>query len=129
MNRRHFQPGVAAVLVSGTQSLLQRLNLLERGVVMVNFTTDQWIIVALVFVLGLLIGMFMVSGLGRKWKRRYKDEVEARESWQAEHARLQEQISEREKEWRERDSLRAAALKERDRDRPITQAPVDDPAI
>jgi uncharacterized membrane-anchored protein YhcB (DUF1043 family) len=94
---------------------------------MVNFTTDQWIIVALVFVLGLLIGMFMVSGLGRKWKRRYRDEVETRESWQAEHARLQQEFSEREKEWRERDSLRAAALKDRDRDRPITHSPADDP--
>jgi len=86
---------------------------------MLNFTTDQWIIVLLVFLLGLFIGGFIFSGGGRKWKHRYNSEVQRREQLEIAHG-------EREKEWRERDSLRAAALKgdrnadgvvdERDRD-------------
>jgi uncharacterized membrane-anchored protein YhcB (DUF1043 family) len=71
---------------------------------MLNFTTDQWIIVALVFVLGMLVGGFIFSGGGRKWKHRYNSELNRREELERIHA-------EREKEWRERDSLRAAAIK------------------
>jgi len=85
---------------------------------MLQFTTDQWIIVALVFLLGLLVGGFIFSGGGRKWKHRYNNEVDRRVEMERVHA-------EEEKEWRERDSLRAAALK--DHDRPNTQSPADDP--
>ena len=85
---------------------------------MLNFTTDQWIIVLLVFVLGILIGGFIFAGGGRKWRNRYRNELERREQ-------LDMTLAEREKEWRERDSLREAALK----DRPVTQSPADDPAI
>jgi uncharacterized membrane-anchored protein YhcB (DUF1043 family) len=85
---------------------------------MLQFTTDQWIIVALVFLLGLFIGGFIFSGSGRKWKHRYRSEMERREQLEISHA-------EREKEWRERDSLREAALK----DRPITQSPAEDATI
>jgi hypothetical protein len=86
-----------------------------------NITTDPnlWAICALVFLLGLLIGVFLTAGGRRKWKRRYKDEVETRESWQAEHARLQKDLEEREKDWRERDSLRAAAARSPGDDRPL----------
>jgi len=87
---------------------------------MLQFSTDQWIIVLLVFMLGLFIGGFVFSGGGRKWKHRYNNEVDRRTELERVHA-------DREKEWRERDSLRAAALKgdrnadgvvdERDRDR------------
>ena len=87
---------------------------------MLNFTTDQWIIILLVFLLGFLVGGFIFSGPGRKWKQRYRDELDRREE-------LERIYAEREKEWRERDSLRAAALK--DKERPITQSPADDPAI
>ena len=76
---------------------------------MTSFTPDQWVIVALIFVLGLLIGGFLFSGGGRKWKHRYRGEVERREELERRHAAA-------EKEWRERDSLRAAALKDRDGD-------------
>lgn len=82
---------------------------------MLQFTTDQWIIVALVFLLGLFIGGFIFSGGGRKWKHRYRSEQERREQLEINHA-------EREKEWRERDSLRGAAL--RDKDRVTTDDPV-----
>lgn len=100
---------------------------------MLQFSTDQWIIVLLVFLLGLFIGGFICSGGGRKWKTRYNNEVERREELERIH-------TEREKEWRERDSLRAAALKgdrnrdglvdERDRDRDADGVPDDrDPRV
>ncbi len=79
---------------------------------MINFTSDQWVIVALVFVLGLLVGGFLFSGGGRKWKQRYNAEVAARKDLTETHAL-------REKEWREQDSLRAAALKDAERNRPV----------
>jgi len=78
---------------------------------------NVWAISGLVFLLGVLIGMFLTAGGRRKWKSRYKDEVETRESWQREHSRLQQELEARDKEFRERDSLRAAAVKDRERDR------------
>jgi hypothetical protein len=89
---------------------------------MMSFTSDQWIIVALVFVLGLLIGGFLFAGGGRKWRHRYNAEVSRREELEREHRQRITEWEGREKEWRERDSLRGAALKgegiaERDRDR------------
>ena len=76
---------------------------------MTTFTQDQWIILALVFILGLLVGAFMTAGGRKKWKTRYHDERE--QHWAAQ-----------EKDWRERDSLRAAAVKDRrdvDDERPL----------
>jgi hypothetical protein len=89
---------------------------------MIAFTSDQWIIIALVFVLGLLIGAFLFAGSGRKWKHRYRSEIDRREAIEREHAEHHRQFEEREKEWREQDSLRAAAIKDRrdaDEDRPL----------
>jgi hypothetical protein len=65
---------------------------------------NVWVIYVLIFLLGLLIGVFLTAGARRKWKERYKSEVDRREALEREHA-------EREKEWRERDSLRGAAVK------------------
>jgi hypothetical protein len=98
---------------------------------MVGFTSDQWVIVALVFVLGLLIGAFLTAGGRRKWKARYRDESDRREAIEREHRDLHEQSEAREKEWREQDSLRAAAIKENRRDPavPDRREPTDDPAI
>ena len=76
---------------------------------MLNFTSDQWVIVALIFVLGLLVGGFLFSGGGRKWKTRYNAEVARRSDLEKMHAQ-------REKEWRENDSLRSAAARSSDRD-------------
>ena len=87
-----------------------------------NFTTDPnaWVIAGLVFVLGLLIGAFATAGGRRKWKARYKDEADRREALEREHARLREEHDEREKEWRERDSLRGAAVRDREtEERPL----------
>ena len=41
---------------------------------MTAFTQDQWIILALVFVLGMLLGVFLTAGGRKKWKTRYHDE-------------------------------------------------------
>ena len=81
---------------------------------MLNFSTDQWVIILLIFVLGLLIGGFLFSGGGRKWKTRYNTEVDRRTELERTHTA-------REKEWREQDSLRAAALKDRERDAVIDE--------
>ncbi|MEO8176914.1 MAG: LapA family protein [Sphingomicrobium sp.] len=83
---------------------------------MVAFTSDQWVIVALVFVLGLLIGAFLTAGGRRKWKARYREEADRREALEREHRDTRAQWDTREKEWREQDSLRAAAIKENRRD-------------
>ena len=80
-----------------------------------NITSDPnlWVICALVFLLGLLIGVFLTAGGRRKWKQRYKSEVDRREALEQEHDRHVRDMEEREKEWRERDSLRAAAARDR----------------
>lgn len=83
---------------------------------MTVFTPDQWLIVALVFVLGLLIGAFLTYGGRRKWKTRYHDEIERRRELERQHEDHRREWETKEKEWRERDSLRAAALKDRDGD-------------
>lgn len=83
---------------------------------MVAFTSDQWAILALVFLLGLLIGAFLLAGSGRKWKTRYREETRRREEIEELHRDREREWDEREKEWRERDTLRAAAAKDRDRD-------------
>ena len=81
-----------------------------------NITSDPnlWVICGLVFILGLLIGAFLTAGGRRKWKGRYRGEVDRRREVEQEHERHVKDMDEREKEWRERDSLRAAAIKDRD---------------
>ena len=85
---------------------------------MLNFSTDQWVIILLIFVLGLLIGGFLFSGGGRKWKTRYNTEVDRRTELERTHTA-------REKEWREQDSLRGAALRDSERNRPAVAAATD----
>ncbi|HET8750851.1 MAG TPA: hypothetical protein VFM42_08935 [Sphingomicrobium sp.] len=79
-----------------------------------NITSDPnlWAICILVFLLGLLVGVFLTAGGRRKWKTRYRAEVDRREALEREHAQRSRDWDEREKEWRERDSLRAAAIKD-----------------
>jgi hypothetical protein len=80
-----------------------------------SITSDPnlWVICALVFVLGLLIGVFLTAGGRRKWKARYRSEADRREAIEREHEQHVRATEEREKEWRERDSLRGAAVKDR----------------
>jgi len=76
-------------------------------------TTDPntWVIYALIFLLGLLIGVFLTSGGRRKWKTRYTSEVERRREVEKTHEDRERHWTDQEKEWRERDSLRAAAIR------------------
>ena len=79
-----------------------------------SFTTDpnQMVIAGLIFLLGLLIGVFLTAGGRRKWKTRYNSEVDRRREVERDHEEHLKSMDEREMEWRERDSLRAAAIKD-----------------
>ena len=83
---------------------------------------NMWVICGLVFLLGLLIGIFLAAGGRRKWRSRYKEEAARRQAIEAEHERHRKDWEERDKEWRERDSLRGAAVKDR-------RDPADEPRI
>ena len=84
-----------------------------------NITTDPnlWAICALVFVLGLVIGIFLTAGGRRKWRERYNSEVTRRKEVEAERDRRAKEWEERERELRERDSLRSAAARNPSGDR------------
>ena len=69
---------------------------------MTPFTFDQWIMAGLVFLLGLLVGMFLMAG--GKWKRRYREEAARARELEAENKKLHEDA-------REMESLRNAAAK------------------
>ena len=76
-----------------------------------NYDPQTLIIAALVFLLGLLVGVFLTAGGRRKWKSRYDAETDRRKDLERTHAEREKHWAEQEKEWRERDSLRAAAVK------------------
>jgi predicted histidine transporter YuiF (NhaC family) len=86
-----------------------------------SFTTDPnvLIIYALIFVLGLLIGIFLTAGGRRKWRERYNNEFERRRELEKTHAEREKHWADQEKDWRERDSLRGAAVKGPPDDRPL----------
>ena len=87
-----------------------------------SFTADpnQLVIAGLIFLLGLLIGVFLTAGGRRKWKTRYNSELDRRRELERAHEEREKHWASQEKEWRERDSLRAAAVKDGDRaDRPL----------
>jgi hypothetical protein len=79
------------------------------------FTPDQWLIVALVFVLGLVLGMALMAG--GKWKRRYREERARADAAEAENKRLQKQAG-------EMDTLRNAAARDEARRRPDGPGPL-----
>ena len=81
---------------------------------MTPFAADQLIMLALVLVLGLLIGMFAMAG-GR-WKRAYRDQLQRSEELEAENSRLQ-------RDSREMESLRHAAAKNERRELPPESRP------
>ena len=100
---------------------------------MVSFTSDQWIILALVFLLGLLVGAFLLAGSGRKWKTRYREESRRREEIEERHRERERDWETREKEWREREPVRGTAATRRGRDTDgdgvrddLDRRPVDD---
>ena len=65
---------------------------------------NVWIIYALIFLLGLLVGLFLTAGGRKKWKTRYYDEVDRRKVLERDH-------EEASRGWREQDSLRGAAAR------------------
>jgi uncharacterized membrane-anchored protein YhcB (DUF1043 family) len=67
------------------------------------FTPDQWLIILLTFVLGVVLGMALMAS--PKYKGRYRDEVRRREALEAENAELR-------RDSREMDSLRQAAARD-----------------
>ena len=85
-----------------------------------NITTDPnlWAICGLVFVLGLLIGIFLTAGGRRKWRERYNSEVTRRKEIETDRDRRVKEWEDRERDYRERDSLRAAAARNPADDRP-----------
>ena len=74
---------------------------------------NLWVICALVFLLGLLIGIFLTAGGRKKWKTRYNSEIERRRELERTHEEREKHWAAQEKEWRERDSLRDAAVRDR----------------
>ena len=78
-----------------------------------SVTTDPnvWIIYGLVFLLGLLVGVFLTTGGRRKWKARYDAETDRRRELEKAHQEREQHWTSQEREWRERDSLRSAAIK------------------
>ena len=79
------------------------------------FSPDQWIVLLLAFVLGLILGMAFLAS--PKWKRRHREEVARREAAEAENAQLR-------KEAAEMDSLRHAAARDEARRRDDQPGPL-----
>jgi uncharacterized membrane-anchored protein YhcB (DUF1043 family) len=82
---------------------------------MPSFTPDQWLIILLTFVLGVILGMALMAS--PKWKGRYRDEARRREALEVENEQLR-------REAREMDSLRQAAARDEVRRRDDTPAPL-----
>ena len=78
------------------------------------FLPEQYIILVLVFVLGLVLGMYLFAG--GKWKRRYREEARLRADLEAENARLRKDAA-------EADSLHRAAIRNPARD-PADRTPL-----
>jgi uncharacterized membrane-anchored protein YhcB (DUF1043 family) len=81
---------------------------------MPSFTPDQWLVVLLTFVLGIILGMALMAN--NKWKGRYRDEVRRREALEAENEQLR-------RDAREMDSLRQAAARDEVRRREVETPP------
>ena len=79
-----------------------------------SFTTDPnvLLIYGLIFILGLLIGVFLTAGGRRKWRERYNSELNRRRELETTHAEREKYWADQEKGWRERDALRAAAIRD-----------------
>jgi hypothetical protein len=79
------------------------------------FSPDQWLILLLTFLLGLVLGMSVLAS--PKWKTRYRQEVTKREALERENEQLRHDAA-------EMDSLRHAAAKDEARRREDTPGPL-----
>jgi cell division protein FtsB len=61
-----------------------------------DFTLNEWLIVGLVFLFGLLLGAALASGGGRKHKARYKEETRRVAELEAENVRLRKEVKDAE---------------------------------
>ena len=57
-----------------------------------GFTPNQWLIVGLVLLFGLLVGAALAAGGGRKHKTRYKEESHRRAELERENERLRKEL-------------------------------------
>jgi hypothetical protein len=83
-----------------------------------DFTPNQWLVIGLVFLLGIVLGMALRGG--SKWKARYREEADLRRD---EVKRLEAENAAMRKETSERDSLRAAAARDEARRRAADEPP------
>lgn len=60
---------------------------------MFEFTTNQWAVIALIFILGWLLGLFTLAG-GRKWRKGFENERAARIAAEEERDRLITRVNE-----------------------------------
>lgn len=84
------------------------------------YTLDQSIITGLLFILGVLIGMFIMAG--NKWKRRYLAEAQDREALAVENEQLRADA-------REMESLRHAAAKAPAQPAPVHGTPAHERTV
>ena len=70
-----------------------------------GFTADpnQLVIAGLVFLLGLLIGIFLTAGGRRKWRTRYDAELQRRRDLEKIQEEREKHWANQERDWRERD--------------------------
>jgi hypothetical protein len=61
-----------------------------------EFTPNEWLIVGLVFLLGLLLGAALTAGGGRKHKVRYQEESARRVELERENERLRKDVKQAE---------------------------------
>lgn len=91
---------------------------------MTTFTTDQWVILGLTFLLGLLVGMWLTAGGRHKWRTRYNEEAERRKVLERDLRDRETHWADREKDWRERETLSAAARRDGSREERIVERDV-----
>jgi hypothetical protein len=61
-----------------------------------EFTPNEWLVLGLVLLLGLLLGAAMTAGGGRKHKARYQDEARRATELERENDRLRKELKQAE---------------------------------
>jgi uncharacterized membrane-anchored protein YhcB (DUF1043 family) len=86
------------------------------------FTPTQWLIVALVLILGLILGMFLMAG--GKWKNRYREEARLRQEDRRRITELEAENERLRRDHTEMTSLRGAAARDEARRRDDERGPL-----
>ena len=61
-----------------------------------SFDANEWLVVGLVFLLGLLLGAALAAGGGRKHKVRYQEETHRRAELERDNERLRKELKQAE---------------------------------